>query len=68
MGEELKACGVGQKLSKRLNYLIQVAGENAFNVVPGFFDAVIGDAILQEIVGSYFFRAISGANLFAAGN
>lgn len=31
-------------------------------VVPGFFNAVVGDARLGEVVGANFFRSGSGAH------
>ena len=45
--------------SEFLEYLVQVAVENAVDVSPAFFDAVVGDAVLGEVVGSYLFRTLS---------
>lgn len=41
----------------------EVSGEDSFDIAPGFFDAVIGDAILGEVVGANLFTAVTGADL-----
>jgi len=35
---------------------------NFFEIVPGFAESVIGETILGEVVGFYFFGTHSGAN------
>ena len=44
----------------------EVSGEDSLDIAPGFFDAVIGDAILRKIVGANLFTAVAGADLGAA--
>ena len=45
----------GFLFSERVDDGINVAVEDVLNVVPRFFDAVIGDAVLQDVVCSDFF-------------
>ena len=58
-------------ISKKLLFLLEcfydgvyVTVQDRFYVVPIFLDAVVGDAVLEEVVGSDFFRAVPGADQF----
>ena len=44
-------------------HIANVAGHEAGQIVEGEADAVVGDAVLGEIVGADFLGAVAGANL-----
>ena len=46
--------------------IVQISRHNRLHVVPRFFDAVVGNAALGEIVGADFLRAVGCADLFFA--
>ena len=46
--------------------LLQVAGDNGVELVERQIDAMIGDAILREVVGADAFAAVAGADQRAA--
>src|SRR3989338_4214540 len=45
---------------------LYIARENFWQVVPVLFYPVVGDAVLQNVVGADFLRAIGGAYLLFA--
>ena len=51
---------------QRLNQRVEVAVNEAGQIVERDFDAVVGDAVLREIVGADFFAAVAGADLLFA--
>lgn len=51
---------------ERLDEGVELAVEHGAEVVEGQFDAVIGDAVLGEVVGADSFVAFAGADLGAA--
>ena len=51
---------------ERLYNWIQITVHYLFYVVPFFVDAMVGDAIIGEVVGADFFGAISRTDLLLA--
>src|SRR3989344_3864215 len=47
----------------RVENLVKVPQEYAFNVVPAFFDAMVGNTVLEDVIGADFFTAVAGPNL-----
>ena len=43
--------------------VVDAAGEDFRKVVPIFLQAVVGDAVLKEVVGADFLGAVAGADL-----
>lgn len=43
----------------------EIAGHDAVECFPGFFDAVVGDPILGEVIGADFFRPHAAAGTLA---
>ena len=46
---------------QRLDNLVDAAGENLRQIVPGFVEPMVGHAVLEIIVGADFFGAVAGA-------
>ena len=45
-----------------MNNIIDVAIHGGRDVAAGIVDAMVGNAVLREIVGADFFAAVAGAN------
>ena len=51
--------------SKSVNNRQEAAGHDAVERFPGFFDAVVGDPILGEVISADFFRPHAAAGTLA---
>jgi len=51
---------------ERFYNAVHVALEDLFDIVPLFADAMVGDAVVGEVIGADFFGTVAGAHLFAA--
>ena len=45
-----------------MNDVVDVAVHDRRDVAAGVVDAVVGDAVLREVVGADFFGAVAGTN------
>lgn len=48
---------------KSIDHLIQIAIHDLFQIMDGQADAVVGAAILREVVGADLLAAVAGAHL-----
>src|SRR5579871_2277409 len=59
--------GLGLEVSPQAgDHVLQIAVEDAGEVVAGEPDAVVGQPILRKVVGADLLRAVTGADLAAA--
>ena len=63
--ERKEAAGlIGQR--ERIDDLVQIAVEHLIKLIERQADAVIGHAVLREVVGAYLFAAVTAADLALA--
>ena len=46
-----------------IEYFVEVAVHYSINIAPAFFNSMIGNSVLGEIICSYLFGTVAGANL-----
>lgn len=54
--------GIGRRLLESLGDDVEFTFDDAFEIVPGFSNAVVGDAVLGIVIGADFFAAHTTAN------
>ena len=52
--------------NQRLDHAVQVAVQHTLQIAQCQADAVIGHAVLREVVGAYLFAAVTAADLALA--
>ena len=52
--------------NQRLDHAVQVAVQHTLQITQRQADAVIGHAVLREVVGAYLFAAVTAADLALA--